>query len=170
MNTTSDFLKSLSEVYIDTSTLMHSTNLINFLQNIQGEGVEIIIPSCVHDQLLFISQENSDRSGQAREALELCDDLYSSCFRLEHTEERKPAKFFLALAESTQYGAPIMVITQNANLAHSLNIRRIRGCRVLIKRITTGGFMANFDFSKLPSRFTQLSNRTNAASVLKNLI
>lgn len=167
---TSDFVRSVAAVYIDTSSLMHSTNLINFLQQIQEEGVEIIIPSCVHEQLIHISQEDSTRGVQAREVLELCDDLYSTCFRLEQTEERRPARFFLPLAETKRYGTPILVVTQNADLAHSLNLRRTRGCKVLVKRITMGGQLANFDISKLPPKFTQLSERANATDVLKNLI
>lgn len=169
-NTTKDLLRSAAAIYIDTSSLMHNTNLINFLQDHYEEGMKIIIPSCVHTQLMKLGGENSPRGAQAREALEICEDLYKTCFQIEATEEKKPARFFIGCAEAKIYGAPILVITQSADLAHSLNLRRTRGCKVLMKRVTIGGQLANFDLYKLPSKFTKLSDRTNASDVLKALM
>lgn len=165
---TNNIIQTAAAVYIDTNSLMQSTNIINFLQQHEG-NVQIIIPSCVRDQLVKLSGEDSPRGKQARDALEIIDDLYKSCFCLEYTDEPKPARFFIAKAEERRFGQLILVLTQSADLAHSLDIRRVSGCKVIMKRITMNGYLGNFDFSKLPPKFTALSDRCNASAVLKNL-
>lgn len=165
---TNNIIQTVTAVYIDTSSLMQTVNLINFLQQHEGQ-VQVLIPSCVHDQLVKLSKEDSIKGNQARDALEIVDDLYKTCFCLEHTEESKPPRFFIAIAEERRFGRPVLVLTQSADLAHSLNIRRTSGCKVVIKRLTMDGYMGNFDFSKLPPKFTALSDRCNASAVLKNL-
>jgi len=165
---TNDIIQTAAAVYIDTSSLMQGTNIINFLQQHEGER-EIVIPSCVYDQLVKLSVEDSPRGKQALDALEIVDVLYKSCFCLERTDEPKPVRFFIAKAEECRFGLPIVVLTQSADLAHSLDIRRVSGCKVIMKRITMNGYLGNFDLSKLPPKFTALSDRCNASAVLKNL-
>ena len=166
---TNDVIRMAAAVYMDTSTLMKNTNLINFLYQIE-EKPQLIIPGCVHERLVKMSEEDSDRGRQARDTLELTDELYRTYFHVEQTVETSPLTFFLTKAEEKRYGLPILVLTQSAEMAHALEIRHAAGCKVTVKRLTAGGCPVNFDPDRLPAKITALSDRTNASAVLKMLI
>lgn len=166
---TNDIIKTAAAVYMDTSSLMLKINFINFLKVYVKER-QLIIPGCVRDQLVKLSREDSQKGKQAQEALEIIDELYKHCFYLEQTGDLRPAQFFIRKAEERKNGLPILVVTQSADLAYALNIRRAKGYGVAIKRLTADGFPANFDHSKLPPSLTVLSRKTNASDVIKNLI
>lgn len=161
-----DLIQTVDATYLDTSSLL-SQNFGRFLQEISADS-RLCIPGCVYRHLVKFTQEETDRGSAAKELIALCQHDP----RLYTTEdfETKSARFFLSLADGRHSGTPILIITQSADLAYSLNRKRIHGSKILVKRLDGEGHLVNYDLRKLPPKMLALSKRTEAAAILKKLI
>jgi rRNA-processing protein FCF1 len=161
-----DLIQTVDATYLDTSSLL-SPNFDRFLQEISVDS-RLCIPGCVYRHLVKFSQEETARGSAAKEVIALCQ--LDSRLYITEDFETKPARFFLDLADGRSSGNPILIITQSADLAYSLNRKRIHGNKILVKRLDTEGQLANYDLRKLPPKMLALSERTEAAAILKKLI
>ena len=158
---------SVAATYLETSTLLNR-NFCCFLEEIPAYSY-LCIPRCVFDQIVKFSREDdTERGSVAKQVLALSRDDHRFC--IVENDMPKPAHFFLDLAARSRSGRPILIITQNSDLAYSLNRKRRQGCKVLIKRLTASGTLADYDLGKLPPKMAALSMRTDAAAILKTLI